>query len=150
MQQTLRALPDFQGKPALDYVKMDVDMDGQHRSHFARCACFFVDSQNTHFIAVRWLTEVPGVVIDGTALFPPLTLSPPGNIKSYSVMPATSIQNGAIVLAAGRKLWPLLSPRVEKAYIISNNHNAAQQDSTVKATFCHPLVIVNVHKRTIL
>ena len=56
MQQTLRALPDFQGKPALDYVKMDVDMDGQHRPYFARCVCFFVDSQNTHFIAVRWLT----------------------------------------------------------------------------------------------
>ena len=29
-------------------------------------------------------------------------------------------------LAAGNKLWPLLSPREEKAYILSNNHNTAQ------------------------
>ena len=126
MQQTLRAMPDFQGKPALDYVKMDVDMDGHYRSYFARCVCIFVDSHNIHFIAVRWLTEVPGVVIDGTTLLPPLTMSPPGNTKSYSVMPATSIQNGALVLAAGNKLWPLLSPREEKAYILSNTHNTAQ------------------------
>jgi hypothetical protein len=72
---------------------------------------------------------VPGVVIDGTTLLPPLTLSPPGDTKSYSVMPATSIKNGAIVLAAGRKLWPLLSPREEQAHIISNNRNAALWDS---------------------
>ena len=112
MQQTLRALPEFQGKPALDYVKMDVDMDGHYRSYFARCVCFFVDSHNIHFIAVRWLTEVPGVVIDGTTLLPPLTMSPPGNTKSYSVMPATSMQNGALVLAAGNKLWPLFARKI--------------------------------------
>ena len=98
-QQTLRAMPLFQKKLALDYVKMDVDMGDEngpnYRSYFGRCMCFFRDANGDHFVALRWLAEAPGVIIDPTTRLAPLTLSPAGSTDSYSVMSCAAIQNGA-------------------------------------------------------
>ena len=120
-------MPLFQKKLALDYVKMDVDMGDEngpnYRSYFGRCMCFFRDANGDHFVALRWLAEVPGVISDLTTRLAPLTLSPAGSTDSYSVMSCAAIQNGAVVMAAEGKLYPLMSPREEQAYRMSNYNN---------------------------
>ena len=126
-QQTLRAMPLFQKKVARDYVKMDVDMgDGNgpnYRSYFGRCMCFFRDANGDHFVALRWLAEVPGVIIDHTTRLAPLTLSPAGSTDSYSVMSCAAIRNGAVLMAAEGKLYPVMPPCEEQAYRMSNCSN---------------------------
>ena len=85
--------------------------------------CFFKDSNGEHFVAVRWLKEVPGVIIDPITRLAPLTMSPPASTDSYSVLPSNAIQNGAVVLSAEGKLYPLMSPREDQTYRMSNYTN---------------------------
>ena len=120
---TLRALPLFQGTPAQDYVTLDVAGDGHDRTHFGRCLCFFKDSDGNHFVAVQWLSEVEGAVVDPVTRLVPLTLSRPELTASYSVMPASAVVNGALIIEGGAKLWALQSPREQRAYIASNYDN---------------------------
>ena len=116
------------GTPARDYVKLVVEEDAGKRIYFARCVCFFVDKNLTHFVAVRWLTEVPGVVLDPASRMAPFTMSPEGAIASYSVMPATAILNGALIVPSPGRLWALMSPREEQQYIAHNYMNSSVQD----------------------
>ena len=116
------------GTPARDYVKLVVEEDAGKRIYFARCVCFFVDKNLTHFVAVRWLTEVPGAVLDPASRMAPFTMSPEGAITSYSVMPATAILNGALVVPSPGRLWALMSPREERQYIAHNYMNSSVQD----------------------
>jgi hypothetical protein len=49
-----------------------------------------------------------------------LVLRPPNVTGSYSIMPITSIVNGAIITCSEQKLWVLLSPRETFAYELTN------------------------------
>jgi hypothetical protein len=120
---TLRALPHFKGTPARDYVTLDVAGDGHDRTHFGRCVLFMKDNDDNHFVAVHWLTEVEGVVVDPVTRLVPLTLSRAELTASYSVMPVSAITNGALIIEGGARLWALQSPREQRAYIASNYDN---------------------------
>ena len=123
VKHTLRAMPQFQNVPAQDYVSLYVEEEPRNRIYFGRCVCFFADSTGAHFLAVRWLREVPGVIVDTTTRLVRLKQSPPHVSTSYSVMPTSCILNGALILEGGGNLWALLSPREEKAYTTTNYSN---------------------------
>ena len=122
---TLRAkrLPD---RPlSADHVKVLVEMDEGDRAYFAACVCFFVDSAGSLFVALRWLAEVPGVVVDPDSELVPLKQTPVGATASYSIMPVAVISNGALVVRANGQMWACLSPRETSEYIATNYSNAA-------------------------
>ena len=99
-------------------------MDEGERAYFAACVCFFVDSAGSLFVALRWLAEVPGVVVDPESELVPLKQTPVGATASYSVLPVAVIANGALIMQAQGKLWACLSPRETADYIASNYSNA--------------------------
>jgi hypothetical protein len=68
-----------------DHVKVLVEMDEGDRTYFAACVWFFVDSADALFVALRWLAEVPGVVVEPDSELMPLKQTPVGATKSYSV-----------------------------------------------------------------
>ena len=113
------------GHPALDYVKVAVDMSGTDRLYFARCVCFCKDANDVHCIALRWLSEIPGVVLDPASQMAPFTMAPLWETKSFDILPASVILNGALVLPAAGKLRAIMSPREEQQYLSSNFQNAA-------------------------
>lgn len=133
VKMTLRAMPYFMGTPARDYVTVTVAGDVQDRTHYARCVSFFEDAEGYHFVALRWLAEVPGVVVDPVSRLVPLSVTPEATTGSYSVMPADCIVNGALVVSGspeldartGTRMWALQSPREQGAYIGSNYDNTA-------------------------
>jgi hypothetical protein len=98
-------------------------MDEGDRAYFAACVCFFVDSAGALFVALRWLAEVPGVVVDPDSELVPLKQTPVGATVSYSVLPVAVIANGALVIQANGKMWACLSPRELAEYIASNYSN---------------------------
>ena len=110
---------------AADHVKVTVDMDAGDRTYFAGCLCFFADATGKHFVALRWLTEIPGVVLDPVSGLVPLTLSPVASTSSYSVLPVSVVTNGARLSSVGSKNYASLSPREEQAYVASNFSNAS-------------------------
>jgi hydrogenase maturation factor len=71
----------------------------------------FVDSAGALFVALRWLAEVHGVVVDLDSELVPLKQTPVGVTSSYSVLPVAVIANGALVIQANGKMWACLSPR---------------------------------------
>ena len=113
------------GQPALDYVKVAVDMSGTVRLYIARCVCFFKDANDVHYVALRWLSEIPGVVLDPASQMAPFTMAPLWETKSFDILPASVILNGALVLPAAGKLWAIMSPREEQHYLSCNFQNAA-------------------------
>jgi hypothetical protein len=113
------------GQPALDYVKVAVGMSRTKRLYFARCVCFFKDANDVHYIALRWLTEIPGVVLDSASQMAPFTMAPIWETPSFDILPAPAILNGALVLPAAGKLWALMSPREEQQCLSSNYQNAS-------------------------
>ena len=121
---TLRAKRRPHQPLSADHVKVLVQMDEGDRAYFAACVCFFVDSAGSLFVALRWLAEVPGVVVDPESELVPLKQTPVGATASYSVLPAAVIANGALVLQAQGKMWACLSPRETADYIASNYSNA--------------------------
>jgi hypothetical protein len=62
-----------------------------------------------------YITSKKGARLEGR-----LTLSRPELTASYSVMPASAVVNGALIIQGGAKLWALQSPREQRAYIASN------------------------------
>jgi len=66
VKHTLRAMPQFQNVSAQEYVSLYVEEEPRNRIYFGRCVCFFADSTGAHYLAVRWLREVPGVIVDTT------------------------------------------------------------------------------------
>ena len=108
-----------------DHVKVMVEMDAGERAYFAGCLCFFADASGGHYVALRWLTEIPGVVLDPASGLVPLALSPVDSTSSYSVLPVSAIANGACLSSVESKIYASLSPREERAYIASNFSNAS-------------------------
>ena len=122
---TLRAKRSSASLLTADHVKVTVEMDAGDRTYFAGCLCFFADATGKHFVALRWLTEIPGVVLDPVSGLVPLTLSPVASTSSYSVLPVSVITNGACLSSVGSKIYASLSPREEQAYVASNFSNAS-------------------------
>ena len=52
-------------RPAFDNVKIAVEDGHDHdRFYFARCVAFFKYANDDVFVALRWYSEVPGIVVD--------------------------------------------------------------------------------------
>ena len=88
--------------------------------YFARCMAFFKDADDKVFVAVRWYSEVPGTVLDPVVQLTPLTLAPEALTRSFSILPAHTILNGALIVPLHDQFWALLSPREEKQYVLGN------------------------------
>ena len=115
---TLRAKKTFQGRPTNDFVKVEVEDDnGQGRLYFAKCEAFFRDSRGEHYVALRWLDQSGPTTLNTTVRLPRLKLRPTMMPKSYSVLPASSIHNGALLIAADEFYWAVMSPREQKEYV---------------------------------
>jgi hypothetical protein len=85
---------------------------------------FFEGQSREFFVVVQWYNPVgtsrqPFDSVSGLAQ---IELRPPGITKSYSVMPVSSIVNGAFIIRSENKLWVLLSPREMKAYEMTNSN----------------------------
>ena len=118
----LRSRPKFQGRPAIDNVKLAVEVGvNRERMYFARCIAFFQDADDNVFVALRWYTEVPGNLIDPVVHLTPLTLAPENRPASFSIMPAHAISNGALIVARDNKFWAMQSPREAEEYKLKNS-----------------------------
>jgi hypothetical protein len=109
-------------RPAFDNVKIAVQVDDTHtRFYFGRCVAFLKDADDNVFVAVRWYSEVPGTILDPVVKLIPLTLAPDTLPQSYSIMPAHTILNGALIVPRKDLYWAMLSPREEKQYVLQNS-----------------------------
>jgi hypothetical protein len=117
----LRALPTFHNKNSIADVKVAVEYDMGIKIHFAKCLLFLKDSHEEYYVVVQWYDPVGREPFDPISGLPQLQLRPPGITKSYSVMPVTSIINGAIITRTENKYWVLLSPRESLAYEMTNS-----------------------------
>jgi len=117
----LRALPTFHNKNSIADVKVAVEYDTGIKIHFAKCLLFLKDSHEEYYVVVQWYDPVGREPFDPISGLPQLQLRPPGITTSYSVMPVTSIINGAIITRAENKYWVLLSPRESLAYEMTNS-----------------------------
>ena len=114
---TLRAMAKFQGRPCLDYVKVAVEgHSGRVQLFFALCEAFFQDADGVHYVGLRWLDKAGPDEVDEIVRLPRLKLRPSGLRNSYSIMPAASIANGALLIAQGDFYWAVMSPREQAAY----------------------------------
>jgi hypothetical protein len=116
----LRAMPSFHGKPSNDNVKVAVEYDTGDKIHFAKCVVFLQDSMGEYFVLLQWYDQVGRQPLDSVSGLVQLVLRPPNVTRSYSIMPITSIVNGAIITCSENKLWVLLSPRETFAYELTN------------------------------
>ena len=120
--QTLRAMNQFHGKPARDNVKVEIAQDNGTRSryYFARCEAFFHDRNGRMYIGLRWYDQSGPDIIDATVLLPRLKLRPHDQARSYSVLPASCVANGALLIANGQHHYAIMSPRELKEYVSFN------------------------------
>ena len=111
-------------RPALDNVKIAVEgEENRERFYFARCVAFLQDDDDNVFVALRWYSEkIPGSAIDLVVMLPPLTLEPETLTKSYSIMPAHAIVNGALIIPRKDAFYAMLSPREEEQYLLKNSY----------------------------
>ena len=116
----LRAMPYFHGKPSYDNVKVAVEYDTGAKLHFGKCVVFLKDSLDEYFILLQWYDQVGRQPLDSVSGLVQLVLRPPNVTGSYSIMPITSIANGAIITCSENKLWVLLSPREAYSYELTN------------------------------
>ena len=116
---TLRSMPNFRGKATRDNVKVEVeDGEGNPQFYFAQCEAFFEDANGHVFVGLRWYDHVNqnGDSVDATVLLPRLKLRPLEKTRSYSVLPASCIHNGALIIAGDNHHWAVMSPREQKEY----------------------------------
>ena len=109
----------FRGKATRDNVKVEVeDGEGNARFYFAQCEAFFKDANGHVFVGLRWYDHANpnGYVADDTVLLPRLKLRPLEKTGSYSVLPASCIHNGALIIAGENHHWAVMSPREQKEY----------------------------------
>lgn len=84
-----------------------------------RCMAFFSDANKEHYVAVRWyehMTPPKGTALD----LPSLKLAPENLTKSYSILPESTIVNGAVLIKCRGTYWAVQSPREEFAYNRNN------------------------------
>ena len=93
--------------------------NNQSRMYFGRCIAFFEDANDQLFIGVRWYEAADGgnSLIDPIVHLAKLKLSPANNSRSYGIMPAGSIRNGALILHRNDHYWALQSPREDLEYV---------------------------------
>ena len=101
----------FHGRPRHDDVKMIVEENGGDALYFAKCRGFFRDGNGDHFVAVQWFNHTLNRNVDPTVKLPKLTLANPDTPASYSIMPATAIVNGALVVQSGAKHYAIMHPK---------------------------------------
>ena len=112
----LRAMPFFHNKPGHDNVKVAVETDRRVTIYFAKCIVFFKDSREECFVLVQWYDKVGDEPFDSVSGLEQVVLRPANELKSYSLMPLTSIVNGALIVESEKKRWVLFSPREADAY----------------------------------
>jgi hypothetical protein len=106
-------------------VKAEVTQDnGRNRYYFAQCKAFFQDSEGNTYVGLRWCDQSGPGIIDGTVLLPRLKLRPHDQPKSYSVLPASCIHNGALLMASSTHHYATMSPRELKEYVSFNTAEA--------------------------
>jgi hypothetical protein len=121
----LRALPNFQGKPAFDNIKVLVEEDQGTKYYFGRCLLFFEDNSGNVFVAIRWYTNASphGTAIDPTVGLVRLKLAQLNNVTranihgSVSILPAGSIHNGALVIPFHTEYFSLQSSTEQDRYV---------------------------------
>ena len=93
--------------------------NNRSRMYFGRCIAFFEDANDQIFIGVRWYEAADGgnSFIDPIVHLAKLKLSPANNSRSYGIMPAASIRNGALILQRNDHYWALQSPREDAEYV---------------------------------
>jgi hypothetical protein len=80
-----------------------------------------VPAQPLAALALRWLDQSGPCALNTTVRLPRLKLLRPNMMpKSYSVLPATSIHNGALLIAADEFYWAVMSPREQEEYMRVN------------------------------
>jgi hypothetical protein len=81
---------------------------------------FFEDAQNDHYIGVQWYADTLQTP-EGTVLeLPSLDLARDDHTKSYSILNADCIINGALLIKCRGTFWAVQSPREEEAYARNN------------------------------
>jgi hypothetical protein len=119
--QTPRAMEHFHGKPARDNVKVEIAQEnGSSRYYFAQCEAFFQDSKGDIYVGLRWYDQSGPDIIDETVLLPKLKLRPHDKPRSYSVLPASCMHNGALLMARGAHHYAIMSPRELKEHVSFN------------------------------
>ena len=114
---TLRAKKSFQGRPSNDFVKAEVEEDnGQGRLCFAKFEAFFRDSRGINCVSLRWLDKSGPCALNTTVRLPRLKLRPASN----SVLPASSVHNGALLIEVDDFYWAVMSPREQGDYVRVN------------------------------
>ena len=118
---TLRAKKSFQGRPTNDFVKVEVEEDnGQGRLYFAKCEAFFRDFRGVHYVGLRWLDQSGPCALNSTFRLPRLKLRPNTIPRSYSVLPASAIHNGALLITVDDFYWAVMPPREQGDYVRVN------------------------------
>ena len=117
---TFRASRYFRGRARHDDVRAVVDEGGDvGRFYFAKCNGFFRDAQGVHYVALQWYDQRNNDVVDPTVGLPRLTLKNPDLRASHSILPATSITNGALLI--GLNTWHFaVMPPAELARFVDN------------------------------
>ena len=89
--------------------------------HFGKCVVFLKDSNDEYFVVLQWYDQEGREPFDSVSGLVQLVLRPPNVRTSYSIMPISSIINGALITRSENKLWVLMSPRETKAYEQTNS-----------------------------
>jgi hypothetical protein len=116
---TLRPMAKFRGKATRDNAKVEVeDGEGNARFCFAQCEAFSQDANGHTFVGLRWSDHAnpKGNIVDPTALLPRLKLHPLEKTVSCSVLPASCIHNGALIIPGDNHHWAVMSPREQKEH----------------------------------
>ena len=79
------------------------------------------DGRGPTYVGLRWHDQSGPDIIDAAVLLPRLKLRPHDQPRSYSVMPASCIHNGALVMAHGAHYYAVMSPRELKEYVSFNS-----------------------------
>jgi hypothetical protein len=125
--QTLRVMNKFHGKPTRDNVKVEIAQDnGNSFYYFAQCEAFFQDGKGRTYVALRWHDQSGPEIIDVhvTVLLSRLKLRPYDQPRSYSVLPASCIHNGALVMARGAHHHAIMPHQQLKEYVSFNSAEA--------------------------
>ena len=118
---TLRSKKLHCKRPAMDNVRVAVEDGHGFNVHFAQCIHFMEDTRGDCFVALRWYLETTNNFnYDSDTGAIRLALSPADRTDSYSVMPVSSILNGACIFAWEGYSWVVQSPREDKAYARTN------------------------------
>ena len=106
--------------PRHDNVKVVVLEDGGvERLFFTKCNGFFRDSNGTHFVALQWFKQADDGVVKPAVRLPRLKLAEVEAPASHSIMPATAITNGALVVGVGSSYYAVMHPSEQARYCVN-------------------------------